>query len=109
MPEPDRQRAPGWQVWPGEVAEFREAVGQVRARLNALLSQAGELTGPAYQPQLGNNPVGNALAAKFADRISGGQGLLTYLNTALADLDQFVTGAEATVAKYTEADRTAET
>ena len=99
----------GWQVWPGEVQNFRNAVTQVRAQLNTVLGQVDQLTGPVYQTQLGSSPVGDALAAKFGDRLSGGQGLLTYLNTALNNLDEFVSKAEQTAAKYTEADQSAAT
>ena len=99
--------AGGWQVWPGEVQHFRDAVTQVRAQLNTVFSQVDQLTGPDYQTQLGSSPVGGALAAKFGDRLSGGQGLLSYLNTALKNLDEFVSQAERTAAKYTEADQSA--
>lgn len=99
--------ASGWQVWPGEVQQFQKAVTQVRAQLNTVLSQVDQLTGPDYQTQLGSSPVGSALSAKFGDRLSGGQGLLGYLNTALNNLDEFVSQAEQTAAKYTEADQSA--
>jgi hypothetical protein len=114
LPGPDVPAAPaltglsgGWQVEPSEVAAFVSAVAQVRDDLNAVFSQADQLTSPAYLPQLGTSPVGQALTAKFTDRLSGGQGLLEQLNTALNHIDDFVATAERTAARYvgTDADQ----
>lgn len=96
--------AGGWQVDPSQVAAFVSAVQQVRDDLNAVFGQVDQLTSPAYLPLLGTSPVGQALTAKFTDRLSGEQGLLPQLDTALAHLDEFVATAERTAAKYTGTD-----
>lgn len=97
----------GWQVWPGQVTAFANAVAQVRDDLNTVFQQVDQLTSPAYQAQLGNSPVGQALATKFSDRLSGGEGLLSQLNTVLTNLDQFVSAAEQTASRYADADAAA--
>ena len=97
----------GWTVWPGQVVDFAASVQQVRADLDAVFRQVDQLTAPEYRPQLGSSPVGQALAAKFVDRLSGGQSLLSHLNSVLAELDRFVSQAEQTAARYTEADQAA--
>jgi hypothetical protein len=94
----------GWQVEPSEVAAFVSAVQRVRDNLNTVFSQADQLTSPAYLPQLGTSPVGQSLTAKFTDRLSGGQGLLEQLNTALSHIDDFVATAERTAARYVGTD-----
>jgi hypothetical protein len=96
--------AGGWQVDPSQVAAFVSAVQQVRDDLNTVFGQVDQLTSPAYLPLLGTSPVGQALTAKFTDRLSGEQGLLPQLNAALAHLDDFVATAERTAAKYTGTD-----
>jgi hypothetical protein len=94
----------GWQVWPGQVTAFADAVHGVRAQLTAVFNQVDQLTAPDYQAQLGSSPVGQGLTEKFTDRLSGDGGLLNYLNTALTNLDAFVSQAEQTAANYRQAD-----
>jgi hypothetical protein len=96
--------AGGWQVEPSQVAAFTQTVQQVRDDLDTVFGQVDQLTSPAYQPQLGTSPVGRALTAKFTDQVSGGQGLLARLDTALGQVDQFVATAEQTAARYVGAD-----
>jgi hypothetical protein len=104
-PPPDITTLPGgWQVEPSQMTAFAAAVQQVRSDLNAVFQQANQLTSTAYQPQLGSSPVGQALAAKFMDRLSGDQGLLSNLNAVLNHLDQFVSNAEQSAAGYQQAD-----
>ena len=90
----------GWQVSPDKVNAFASAVQQVRADLDAVFKQVDLLTSPSYQPQLGSSPVGQALTAKFVDRLSGDQGLLTSLSSVLTHLDQFVSNAEQSASQY---------
>jgi hypothetical protein len=99
--------AGGWQVTPDKVTAFAGAVQQVRADLDAVFQQVDQLTSPSYQPQLGSSPVGQALTAKFVDRLSGDQGLLSNLNAVLTHLDQFVSNAEQSASQYTQADTSA--
>jgi hypothetical protein len=94
----------GWQVSPDKVNAFASAVQQVRADLDAVFKQVDLLTSPSYQPQLGSSPVGQALTAKFVDRLSGDQGLLTSLSSVLTHLDQFVSNAEQSASQYQDAD-----
>jgi hypothetical protein len=95
---------PGWQIEPGQLQAFAQAVQQVRDDLAAVRGQVDQLSAPAYQPQLGTSPVGQALTAKFTDRVTGGQGILTQLTTAATNLEQFVATAERTLAGYIAAD-----
>ena len=97
----------GWQVWPGQVSAFAQAVQQVRDDLDTVFQQVDQLTSPGYQAQLGNSPVGTALTAKFLDRLAGDQGLLANLDTVLTHLDQFVANAEQSASQYQEADQSA--
>lgn len=90
----------GWQVDPTQVTKFASAVQQVRSDLDAVFQQVNQLTSPSYLPQLGSSPVGQALTAKFVDRLSGGQGLLPNLSTVLTHLDQFVSNAEQAASHY---------
>ncbi|HEX9338002.1 MAG TPA: hypothetical protein VF892_19045 [Pseudonocardiaceae bacterium] len=92
--------AGGWQISPDQLSKFASAVQQVRADLNAVLKQVDQLTSPSYQPQLGSSPVGQALAAKFVDRLSGDQGLLPSLTAVLTHLDAFIANAEQTASQY---------
>ncbi|HEY0803549.1 MAG TPA: hypothetical protein VGD84_00725 [Pseudonocardiaceae bacterium] len=96
-----------WQVDPSQVQAFARAVQQVRDNLNAVRGQVDQLAAPAYQPMLGTSPVGQALTAKFTDRVTGGEGLLAQLDTTLAHLDQFVATAEQAAANYVTTDTTA--
>jgi len=96
----------GWQVDPEQVSKFAGAVQQVRSDLDAVFQQVNQLTSPAYLPQLGSSPVGQALTAKFVDRLSGGQGLLSNLSTVLSHLDQFVANAEQAAAHYIDTETT---
>lgn len=97
----------GWQVDPSKVNDFANAVAQVRADLNTVFSQVNQLTSPSYQPQLGTSPCGQALTAKFLDRLSGSDGLLSNLNAVLTNLDGFVSNAQQSAAQYQEADSSA--
>jgi hypothetical protein len=94
----------GWSVHPDQVKAFAAAVHQVRADLDAVFKQVDQLTSPAYLPQLGSSPVGQALTAKFVDRLSGGSGLLPNLSTVLNHLDQFVRNAEQAASGYQDSD-----
>lgn len=98
-----------WQVSPDQVAAFSTAVQQVRSDLDTVFQQVNELTSPTYQPQLGSSPVGQALTAKFVDRLSGESGLLSSLNAVLSHLDQFVSNAERCAADYQESDASSAT
>ena len=95
-----------WQVVPDQVTNFASAVAKVRADLDTVVSQVDQFTSPSFQPQLGSSPVGQALSAKFLDRLSGEQGLLSNLNSVLNHLDQFVSNAEMSATQYQEADQT---
>lgn len=95
-----------WQVEPGQVREFAQAVQQVRDNLNAVRGEVNQLAAPAYQPMLGTSPVGQGLTSKFTDRVTGPQGLLAHLDTALAQLDQFVATAEHAATHYVSNDAT---
>lgn len=97
----------GWQVTPDRVTDFTSAVAKVRADLDTVFQQVDQLTSPSFQPQLGSSPVGAALSAKFLDRLSGDQGLLSSLDVVLGHLDQFVANAELTATQYQETDRSA--
>lgn len=92
----------GWQVTPDQITKFASAVQQVRSDLDTVFRQVNQLTSPAYLPQLGSSPVGQALTQKFVDRLSGGQGLLSNLSTVLSNLDQFVANAEQASSAYQE-------
>lgn len=94
-----------WQVWPGQVSAFAQAVQQVRDNLNSVFQQVDQLTAASYQAQLGNSPVGTGLTAKFSDRLAGSEGLLANLNAVLNHLDQFVSSAEQSAAQYQETDQ----
>lgn len=96
----------GWQVSPDEVKKFASAVQQVRNDLTAVLHQVDQLTSPSYQPQLGTSPVGQALTAKFLDRLAGGQGLLPNLQAVLQHLDAFVANAEQVASNYVSTEST---
>ena len=95
----------GWQVTPSQITKFASAVQQVRSDLDTVFRQVNQLTSPAYLPQLGSSPVGQALTQKFVDRLSGGQGLLSNLSTVLSNLDQFVANAEQAAAAYNETEQ----
>jgi hypothetical protein len=98
------QAGDGWQVLPEQVREFAAAVAQVRADLDAVRQEVEEFKDPALAPMLGTSPPARELSEKFADRIAGDAGLAGQLTTALANLQEFVDGAEKTAAKYQETD-----
>lgn len=93
-----------WQVDPDKVTDFANTVAQVRSDLDTVFNQVNQLTSPSYQPQLGSSPCGQALTAKFLDRLSGSGGLLSNMNAVLTQLDQFVTNAQQSAAQYQDAD-----
>jgi hypothetical protein len=75
----------GWQVSPEQVRAFAEAVAQVKADIDAVRREVEEFRDPALLPMLGTSPAGQ-------------------LQTALANLQEFVDGAEKSAEKYREAD-----
>lgn len=107
-PAPDITTLPGsWQVEPSQVSSFTAAVQQVRGDLEAVVQQALQLTSSSYQPALGTSPTGQALTAKFCDRLAGEGGLLSNLDAVLTHLDQFVSNAEQSASLYTQTDSSA--
>jgi hypothetical protein len=97
----------GWEVTPEMVREFAAAVAQVKADIDAVRQEVAEFRDPALAPMLGTSPPARELSEKFADRIAGDAGLAGQLETALANLQEFVDGAERTAAKYQETDAVA--
>jgi hypothetical protein len=97
----------GWQVDPAQVRDFAAAVDQVRADLDKISKHVNEMSAPNYAPLLGTSPVGQQLAEKFTDRMGAEHGLRGLLDTALKNVDEFVTSAEKTAAGYqgTDEDR----
>jgi hypothetical protein len=59
---------------------------------------------PSLAPMLGTSPVGQEMAEKFNDRLSGEGGLAGQLRVALEHMEQFIESAERTVAGYEQAD-----
>ncbi|MBP2320719.1 hypothetical protein JOF56_001104 [Kibdelosporangium banguiense] len=94
----------GWEVSPEQVRDFAAAVAQVRADLDEVRREVEEFRDPALAPKLGTSPPARELSEKFADRIAGDNGLAGQLETALANLQEFVDGAQRTAAKYQESD-----
>src|SRR2546430_3901124 len=101
---PDTGSAGGWQVDADRVRDFRAAVEQVRADLNAIAKEVNEMSTPNYAPLLGTSPVGQQLAEKFTDRMGAEHGLRGLLNAALKNMDEFVSSAEKTAATYQQTD-----
>jgi hypothetical protein len=97
----------GWEVTPEMVREFAAAVAQVKADMEAVRQEVAEFRDPALAPMLGTSPPARELSEKFADRIAGDAGLAGQLETALANLQEFVDGAERTAARYQETDAVA--
>ncbi|TCO58626.1 hypothetical protein [Actinocrispum wychmicini] len=97
----------GWSVSPEQVREFAAAVAQVKADLDAVRREVEEFKDPALLPMLGTSPPAKELSEKFADRIAGDSGLAGQLQTALANLQDFVDSAEKTASKYQEVDSVA--
>src|SRR6185295_18539586 len=97
----------GWSVSPEQVRAFAEAVAQVKADIDAVRQEVAEFKDPALLPMLGTSPPARELSEKFGDRIAGDSGLAGQLQTALANLQEFVDGAEKTAAKYQETDAVA--
>jgi hypothetical protein len=94
----------GWQVSPEQVRDFAAAVAQVKADLDEVRKEVEEFRDPALAPKLGTSPPARELSDKFADRIAGDSGLAGQLETALANLQEFVDGAQRTAEKYQESD-----
>ncbi|MDQ3402454.1 MAG: hypothetical protein M3548_03550 [Actinomycetota bacterium] len=94
----------GWRVEPERVREFAAAVEEVRADLDSIFAEVGELTGPAYLPMLGTSPVGQELADKFTDRLGSETGLRGQLEQALTRMNEFVASAEKSAAGYQHSD-----
>ena len=94
----------GWSVSPEQVRAFAAAVAQVKADIDAVQKEVAEFRDPALLPMLGTSPPARELSEKFADRIAGEAGLAGQLETALANLQDFVDSAETTAAKYQEVD-----
>jgi hypothetical protein len=94
----------GWSVSPEQVRAFAAAVAQVKADIEAVRKEVEEFRDPALMPMLGTSPPARELSEKFADRIAGDAGLAGQLETALANLQDFVDSAEKTAAKYQEVD-----
>lgn len=97
----------GWAVSPEQVREFAAAVAQVKADLDAVRREVEEFRDPALTPKLGTSPPARELSEKFADRITGESGLAGQLETAVANLQDFVDGAERTAAQYQATDAAA--
>ncbi|MEV4318607.1 hypothetical protein [Actinocrispum sp. NPDC049592] len=106
-PVPSMHGDQGWEVSPEMVREFAAAVAQVKADIDAVRREVAEFRDPALAPMLGTSPPAKELSEKFADRIAGEAGLAGQLETALANLQEFVDGAEKTAAKYQETDAVA--
>ncbi|ALG06701.1 hypothetical protein [Kibdelosporangium phytohabitans] len=94
----------GWQITPHQLREFAAAVAQVKADLDAVRREVAEFRDPALTPKLGTSPPARELADKFTDRIAGDHGLVGQLETAVANLQEFVDGAERTASKYQQVD-----
>lgn len=97
----------GWQVDASQVRDFAAAVEQVRADLNKISKEVNEMSTPNYAPLLGTSPVGQQMAQKFTDRMGSEHGLRGLLNTALKNMEEFVTAAEKTAATYQQTDEDA--
>lgn len=97
----------GWQVEPEQVREFAAAVEDVRRDLDAIMSDVAGLGAAGMQPMLGTSPVGEELAEKFSDRLSGELGLRGQLETALRRMEEFVASAEKTAQGYQGSDENA--
>ena len=102
---PDTGSAGGWQVDPAQVRDFAAAVEQVRADLNAISTEVNGMSTPNYAPLLGTSPVGQQLADKFSDRMGAGHGLRGLLDTALKNMEEFVSAAEKTASAYQQTDQ----
>lgn len=102
--QPATGAASGWAVDPDQVRDFAAAVEQVRADLNAITREVGELASPDYAPLLGTSPVGQEMADKFTDRMGSESGLRGQLEVALNNLNEFVESAEKTAASYQATD-----
>ena len=94
----------GWQVDPDRVRDFAAAVEEVRAHLDVISREVTGMSTPDYAPMLGTSPVGQELAEKFSDRMGSADGLRGHLDTALANVENFVTSAEKTAASYLQMD-----
>ncbi|MET0134129.1 MAG: hypothetical protein ABW215_11110 [Kibdelosporangium sp.] len=94
----------GWAVSPDQVRAFAAAVTQVKADLDAVRREIEDFRDPALAPMLGTSPPARELSEKFADRIVGDSGLAGQLQSAVANLQEFVDGAERTAARYQEVD-----
>jgi hypothetical protein len=90
----------GWQVDPDRVRDFVAAVEQIRADLKAIRTEVDFLSSPTYVPMLGTSPVGRQMSEKFVDRMGSEDGLRGLLDTALKQVEEFVTSAEKTAASY---------
>lgn len=99
----------GWEVDDQQVRDFAAAVEDVRRNLNAVHDEVDALSSPEFQPMLGTSPVGQELAAKFTDRMTGPVGLRAQLQTALQRMDEFVASAERSAASYQQTDESAAT
>lgn len=96
--------AAGWSIEPEQLRDFAAAVAQVRADLNAINSEVGDLAAPSFAPMLGTSPVGQQLAEKFTDRMGSEFGLKGQLEVALKRMEEFLASAEQTVASYEATD-----
>ncbi|SMD16161.1 hypothetical protein [Kibdelosporangium aridum] len=96
--------AQGWEVTPERLREFAAAIAQVKADLDAVRREVAEFRDPALTPKLGTSPPARELAEKFTDRIAGDNGLAGQLELAVANLQEFVEGAERAASKYQEVD-----
>ncbi|MCE7008427.1 hypothetical protein LWC34_37280 [Kibdelosporangium philippinense] len=94
----------GWEVSPDQLREFAAALAKVKADLDAVRREVAEFRDPALAPQLGTSPPARELAEKFTDRIAGDNGLAGQLEKAVANLQEFVDGAEKAASKYQEVD-----
>ncbi|MGX7825146.1 hypothetical protein ACTG9Q_08630 [Actinokineospora sp. 24-640] len=97
----------GWQVEPERVREFAAALEDVRRDLDAIVADVAGLGAAEMQPMLGTSPVGEELAEKFNDRLSGELGLRGQLETALRRMEEFVASAEKTAQGYQGSDENA--
>jgi hypothetical protein len=91
--------AGGWRVEASQVREFAAAVAQVKADLNRISAEVGNLASTAT-PMLGTSPTGKELSEKFSDRMGGEDGLRGQLQVALQRMEEFVRSAEQTIAAY---------